>query len=90
MPAATFAFNVAARSHSMGGKVKTIVQLNAIGCLLGARMIAQDFGTSFPPGDHWIIDTIQHGGMAFYLLSVILTITSGISYFREHGHVVLE
>jgi CDP-diacylglycerol--glycerol-3-phosphate 3-phosphatidyltransferase len=72
------------------GKVKTFVQLNAIGWLLGARMMARDYGTLFSPGDRWMINTIQYVGMGFYLLAAVLTITSGISYFRRHWHVVLE
>jgi CDP-diacylglycerol--glycerol-3-phosphate 3-phosphatidyltransferase len=74
----------------MGGKVKTFVQMNAIGWLLGARMFSQDFGHLFSPGDRWIINFIHYSGMGLYCLSAVLTITSGISYFRRHGHVVLE
>jgi CDP-diacylglycerol--glycerol-3-phosphate 3-phosphatidyltransferase len=33
---------------------------------------------------------VQYIGMGFYVLSAVLTVTSGISYFRKHGHVVLE
>lgn len=74
----------------MGGKVKTFVQLNAIGWLLGARMMAQDFGDLFYRGDQWMITTLHYTGMGLYFLSAILTISSGISYFRRHGHVVLD
>ncbi len=74
----------------MGGKVKTFVQLNAIGWLLGARMFSQDFGHLFSSGERWIITFFHVGGMALYFLSAVLTITSGISYFRRHGHVVLD
>ena len=74
----------------LGGKVKTFVQLNAIGWLLGARMMGRDFGTLFSTDDKWIISFIQYAGMGLYFLSAILTITSAISYFRRHGHVVLE
>lgn len=73
----------------MGGKVKTFVQLNAIGWLLGSRMMAQDFGHLFPGDELWIISVIHYGGMGLYFLSAVLTITSAISYFRRHGHVVL-
>ncbi|HTH47716.1 MAG TPA: CDP-diacylglycerol--glycerol-3-phosphate 3-phosphatidyltransferase [Candidatus Limnocylindria bacterium] len=73
-----------------GGKVKTFVQLNAIGWLLGSRMMAQDYGDLFATGDRWIIHVIQYGGIGLFVLSVVLTITSGVSYFRRHGHVVLE
>ena len=74
----------------LGGKVKTFVQLNAIGWLLGARMMSQDFGNLFPSSDRWIISFIQYTGMGLYFLSAVLTITSGISYFRRHGSAVME
>jgi CDP-diacylglycerol--glycerol-3-phosphate 3-phosphatidyltransferase len=74
----------------LGGKVKTFVQLNAIGWLLGAQMMWQDFGHLFSPDDQWIIRTIHYGGVGLYVLSAVLTITSGVSYFRRHGHAVLE
>ncbi|MDB6166451.1 MAG: pgsA [Lacunisphaera sp.] len=67
------------------GKIKTFVQLNSIGWLLGARMIAQDYA-----GTHGVVDVIQYIGMGCYFLAAVLTITSGISYFRRHGYVVLE
>lgn len=74
----------------LSGKVKTFVQLNAIGWLLGARMMSQDFGHLFPGDELWIITGIQYGGMTLYFLAAVLTITSGISYFRKHGHAVME
>lgn len=74
----------------LGGKVKTFVQLNAIGWLLGSRMMSQDFGHLFPGSDRWIITLIQYGGMGLYLLAAVLTITSGVSYFRRHGSAVME
>jgi CDP-diacylglycerol--glycerol-3-phosphate 3-phosphatidyltransferase len=74
----------------LGGKVKTFVQLNSIGWLLGARMMAQDYGHLFSNDDRWIIAVIHYGGMGLYLLAAVLTITTGISYFRRHGYVVLE
>lgn len=74
----------------LGGKVKTFVQLNSIGWLLGARMMASDNGHLFSHADHWIISAIHWIGMGLYLLAAVLTITSGYSYFRRHGHVVLD
>jgi CDP-diacylglycerol--glycerol-3-phosphate 3-phosphatidyltransferase len=74
----------------MGGKVKTFVQLNAIGWLLGAHMMARDFGHLFTGSDRWIIRGIHLGGMGLFFFSAVLTITSAISYFRRHGHVVLD
>jgi hypothetical protein len=37
-----------------------------------------------------VITTVHWIGMGLYVLSAVLTITSGISYFRRHGRVVLE
>lgn len=74
----------------MGGKVKTFVQLNAIGWLLGSRMMGRDFGSLFGADDRWIVAFIHCTGMGLYLLAAVLTITSGISYFRRHGRVVME
>jgi CDP-diacylglycerol--glycerol-3-phosphate 3-phosphatidyltransferase len=71
-----------------GGKVKTFVQLNAIGWLIGARMFAKDHGDLFAGGEHAWITGVQLIGMSLYAISAVLTITSGISYFRRHGHVL--
>jgi CDP-diacylglycerol--glycerol-3-phosphate 3-phosphatidyltransferase len=70
-----------------GGKMKTFVQLNAIGWLIGARMLLLDFGFG---GDdrHWV-SKVRIVGMALFALSAVLTITSGISYFRKHGRALM-
>ncbi|HEX2861191.1 MAG TPA: CDP-diacylglycerol--glycerol-3-phosphate 3-phosphatidyltransferase [Lacunisphaera sp.] len=73
-----------------GGKVKTFMQLNAIGWLMGARMFRRDFGNLFQGGEGLVVDVIHWTGMGLFVLSAILTITSGYSYFRRHGHVVLD
>src|SRR5688500_1597257 len=70
-----------------GGKVKTFVQLNAIGWLIGARMLAQGFGFGREDPIWW---TVQVIGISLFVLSAVLTITSGISYFRRHGHVLFK
>ena len=72
-----------------GGKVKTFIQLNAIGWLMGARMFSLDFNELFG-SDRMIIDVIHWLGLGLFVLSAVLTVTSGVSYFRRHGHVVLE
>ncbi len=73
-----------------GGKVKTFVQLNSIGWLMGARMLSRDFGDLFPNSDRVIISCVHWLGLGLFVLSAVLTITSGWSYFRRHGHVVLD
>ncbi len=71
-----------------GGKIKTFVQLNAIGWLLGARMFANDFGGLFRGAEGWWISTVNGVGIGLFGLSALLTITSGFAYFVRHGHVV--
>ena len=71
-----------------GGKVKTFVQLNAIGWLIGARMLSLD--SSFGGDDrHWVT-YVRGTGMVLFALSAVLTITSGISYFRRHWQALMS
>jgi CDP-diacylglycerol--glycerol-3-phosphate 3-phosphatidyltransferase len=73
-----------------GGKFKTFLQLNAIGWLLGTRMFSHDFTSLFSGSDRWWITMANTGGIILFTASTILTITSGLTYFRRHGHVVAE
>lgn len=72
-----------------GGKVKTFMQLNAIGWLMGSRMLANDYPEIFSGGEGrlWVV-SVRWVGIALFALSAVLTITSGISYFRRHGNVL--
>lgn len=70
-----------------GGKFKTFLQLNAIGWLLGWKMILVDFGDG---GESAVTNGVHVIGLLFFAISVVLTITSGWSYFRKHGHVVKD
>jgi CDP-diacylglycerol--glycerol-3-phosphate 3-phosphatidyltransferase len=72
------------------GKVKTFVQMNAIGWLLGARMFERDYGHLFGGSEDTIVRVIHGGGLVLYVLAAVLTVTSGIAYFRKHGHVVKD
>ena len=72
-----------------GGKAKAFVQFNAIGWLIGARMFALDYPEVFHgDGNTWVVG-VRAVGMGLYALSTVLTVTSGIAYYRRHGHVVL-
>ncbi|MDP2136654.1 MAG: CDP-diacylglycerol--glycerol-3-phosphate 3-phosphatidyltransferase [Candidatus Didemnitutus sp.] len=73
-----------------GGKFKTFIQLNAIGWLLGARMFSQDFGDLFTGDQTMWINGVHGIGLLLYVASAILTVTSGWSYFRRHGYVVMD
>lgn len=70
-----------------GGKVKAFFQFNAIGWLMGAKMMKQDFGDRAFAG---VYEFIHWAGMLWFLCAAVLTITSGIAYFRRHGRVVME
>ncbi len=71
-----------------GGKVKTFVQLNAIGWLMGAKMLSQDFPELFGGQDRDWVTGVRLAGMALFGLSAVLTVTSGVTYMRRHGHVL--
>jgi len=73
-----------------GGKVKTFVQLNAIGWLMGARMLSQDFGEVYGGQDRYWLTGVWLLGIILFILSAVLTVTSGITYFRRHGHVLAD
>ena len=73
-----------------GGKVKTFIQLNAIGWLLGARMFEQDFAHLFADDARWQVTGVHLLGLGFFVLSAVLTVTSGATYFRRHGHLVFK
>lgn len=73
-----------------GGKLKTFIQLNAIGWLLGAQMFSRDFGELFRGPHSWWVTTVSWIGIGLFALSTLLTITSGLSYFRRHGHLVMS
>lgn len=73
-----------------GGKVKTFVQMNAIGWLIGSRMLADDHPGMFAGDDRTWVTTVRGIGMVLFVFSAVLTVTSGISYFRRHGHVLFR
>ncbi len=73
-----------------GGKVKTFVQLNAIGWLMGARMLSHDFPELFAGHDRDWVTGVRVFGMGLFGLSALLTITSGVSYFRRHGRMLMS
>lgn len=83
---------VAVKGHVVeadtGGKVKTFVQLNAIGWLIGARMLGQD--SQFVGDDRHLVTGVRLIGIGLFALSAVLTITSGVSYFRRYGKVLFS
>jgi len=73
-----------------GGKVKTIVQLTALGFLLGEAMFARDLPrlVSLPLREvtrliHWI-------GIALFILSLWFMLSSMWGYLRKYRHVLFD
>lgn len=73
-----------------GGKIKTFVQLNAIGWLIGAKMFASDFPELFGGDDRSWVTAVRWVGMGLFVISAVLTTTSGFAYFRRHGRVLFH
>ena len=44
----------------------------------------------FAGDDRSWVTTVRIIGMLLFALSAVLTITSGISYFRRHGHALFR
>jgi CDP-diacylglycerol---glycerol-3-phosphate 3-phosphatidyltransferase len=73
-----------------GGKVKTVIQMTALGFLLCERMLARDVArVSSVPVDgmaqvaHWL-------GVILFFLSMWYTLSSMWVYFRKYRHVLFE
>jgi hypothetical protein len=46
--------------------------------------------SQFAGDDRHFVTTVRIIGMGLFALSAVLTITSGISYFRKHGRLLLS
>jgi CDP-diacylglycerol--glycerol-3-phosphate 3-phosphatidyltransferase len=73
-----------------GGKVKTIIQLTALGCLLAEPMVARDLPRISPyplggvaAGVHWI-------GLVLFLVSMWFMFSSMWFYYRKYRHVLFD
>ncbi len=71
-----------------GGKIKTIIQMTALGFLLGEPMFARDLSRvcPWPLGGvtlliHWI-------GLVLFLVSMWFMLSSMWSYYRKYRHVL--
>jgi CDP-diacylglycerol--glycerol-3-phosphate 3-phosphatidyltransferase len=73
-----------------GGKMKTLVQLNAIGFLLGEPMVRDDIAPLLPVDLGWFVSTVRFIGLSLYVLSAVLSVTSGWTYFRKYGRVLTD
>ena len=87
MMAATRGIVVAA---DMGGKVKTAIQMTALGFLLGEQMVARD-ALDFWPGFFRGLAEVAHWiGVGLFFVSMWFTVSSMWSYGRKYRHVLTE
>jgi CDP-diacylglycerol--glycerol-3-phosphate 3-phosphatidyltransferase len=73
-----------------GGKVKTIIQLTALGFLLGEPMLARDVPRvlSVPLGT---VTTMVHWtGIALFVLSMWFMLSSMGGYYRKYRHILFD
>ncbi len=87
MVAATKGVVVAAER---GGKVKTSMQLVAVGFLLFVPMLERDLGRFLPFSVNDYYDIIHNIGIGLFVVATILAVNSGINYLRKYRHVLDE
>jgi CDP-diacylglycerol--glycerol-3-phosphate 3-phosphatidyltransferase len=78
--------NVVIAAH-MSGKVKTVIQIVATGVMILWFALTRDFGKWLKPHH---ISWIYHGGMALFLYSTYLTISSGVHYAIRHRFLLRD
>jgi hypothetical protein len=71
----------------MSGKVKTVIQIVSTGIMILWFALTRDFGKWLKP--HYI-SWICYREIALFLYSVYLTISSGISYSRNHKYFFIN
>jgi CDP-diacylglycerol---glycerol-3-phosphate 3-phosphatidyltransferase len=84
MMAATKGVVVAAER---GGKLKTVVQLIAIGALLFAPAVRDDLPNAFGLHAEYWVEAINHLGLALFIVATALTVSSGASYVLKYREV---
>ncbi|HTT56256.1 MAG TPA: CDP-diacylglycerol--glycerol-3-phosphate 3-phosphatidyltransferase [Opitutaceae bacterium] len=71
-----------------GGKIKTIIQLTALGFLLAEPMLARDWA----PASRWPLDglitAVHWVGLGLFLVSMGFMLSSMWSYYRKYRHVL--
>lgn len=66
------------------GKHKTVSQIVAAILLLLAEAVYQDFGEWFAP---WVGDALYWGGLVFFGIATLLTVSSGTQYMVKYWSV---
>lgn len=85
MVAATKGVVVAADSH---GKTKTVTQLIALGCFMGAPMVSRDGASFFGwEGEHFA-GYVDRVGLFIFIVGTVLSVWSGFRYISMNARVV--
>lgn len=73
-----------------GGKVKTVTQMIALGCLLATPMLEHDFvvWTGWPLGE--LAVWVHHLGVVGFILGTFLAVWSGYRYLRRNWELFTE
>lgn len=66
------------------GKHKTVSQIVAAILLLLALAVREDFARTLP---EWVGDVLHGGGMVFFVLATLLTVSSGTQYMVKYWTV---
>jgi len=69
------------------GKLKTIFQMTSIGILIFHVVILKDFGMA---SNHWFSKFAYDLGLAIFIISILLTIYSGLGYIVKYGYLLKE
>ena len=77
-------------SAERGGKLKTVMQLLAVGFLLFVPAMENDWGRylPFPIADYAVI--LFKTGLGIFIVATALTVSSGVSYALKYRRVFVE
>jgi len=73
-----------------GGKIKTIIQMTSLGCLLGEPMFRRDFAPRLGSWFEWIAQSVHWIGLALFLVSMWFMVSSMANYYRKYRHVLFD
>ncbi len=72
------------------GKVKTIVQMVSLGCLLGEPMFSRDFAPRWGSWCGGAAQFVHWVGLVLLFVSMWFMVSSMVSYYRKYRHVLFD
>jgi len=73
-----------------GGKLKTVMQLIAVGVLLFAPMLHDDLAKYLSFSVDSIVEVLNHAGLWLFIVATALTVSSGVSYAFKYKRVFAD